>query len=593
MEGYQAAKVRWSIQISPTGQFLGLVHHHPAKDVMIPAVRATSNPLSCTAGDNFIYSVGATDVGRGVEYAQDRHDAFLDVLSKLAHPAAKAIHTFLSDPNRPLFLPMGSDLTPEQALRVLEADPVESKGKINFPSLVDRKQLTPDPKVLGAYACIVAGARHTHPGEASSVITCAASPKDRVLFEVVGHPEWWMDPQVQKFHRARIRIKNAAGDITGQCSLCLQEGSLARLFVSPVSTGNLISFNAPAWQRFGRKKGLNAPTCIDCAANFSRGMEDLVGNEGTCRSRKDMTLLWWPTDPKDPDPWPLLDIILSTMKDEDDQPTVSEEEREAALKALSDGHFAVLGKLEGRASLLRYARIEGREAAANLRRWREEVRSTPFQKVARFLTHEGKKTKGNVSLVNQFEFLVCLWVLAGEEPFPREIRHIERLLRQDPSQLDSYVNHIRQKCLAYLRAQENPMLFRTPTEEFAYWLGCAFARANSLQIRRSKPQRPIGITSLDAASRDPVLAYKLALQHGTYRRKSGVAEDGLVREFSNNAFNALNDVVSPTRFNRQEQMVFLLAYQAQSQRELEAAKAAKADKAAKATETAETATPNK
>jgi len=475
---------------------------------------------------------------------QKRHAAYREVLASLDHPAARVIEKFLNDPERPLLYPLGLDVSDEEFTAICAAEPIPE-------FVVGMRVKKTDHDWLGKLACVVAGTKATHPTGNGPAVRVSMTGDTLAIIEVEGHPQWWLDPEVQRVHARRLRAKDLRGADSsekGTCSLCGQSDmSLVRLFPSFSTLGKLISFKGTAWCSHTREQAFNCPTCPDCVTLVIRGANDALGDAGTTFADGDLILCWWAEDPQGPQPWTLVEAIL-------DRET-AETDREKALTDLPDGHVAVFRKLLGRTGLYRYAPVTGAVVARNLRAWRETCGGSSPAQMAAKLSHFGERSPkgGNKNEIAQHRVDLCLLLLGAREVGARDKAHIEVLLAQSP--LTGLAAH-RRNYWNFLQYLINPESHMTNSETFAEHLGRAMGAATDIHYRKAKRKDP------------DKKVYSLWEQEGELCRKNPrrtmfILHDYLdypaVRKEFNLATNMMGDTC-PTTFNPAEQVFFLRGF---------------------------------
>ena len=270
--GYKEEPFVGILRLSAAGK---LVEAKDATTVVVPDLprRATIRPRF--GADSFCYTFGLPadaapdpDSGLGVDDLFALPKPRLRQAAYRAELAARkaaggslgcvaaAIEAFLDDPARPLVVPyVGTKPDNVEAVRALAAkghpDPTQDH-EIHILAALNNKGKRKKGTIGG-----------------------------RILFEVEGHEQWWLDPI--------LRAEGAAGDPNDpvqQCQCCLQEAPIARLVkgsrLGPGGVLQLISFNDPATTSYGRKQAHNASICGPCAHRFTQGLERLGSNDVTC-----------------------------------------------------------------------------------------------------------------------------------------------------------------------------------------------------------------------------------------------------------------------------------------------------------------------
>lgn len=582
--GYERTTVKWVLRIDQDGRFLGLDALSDPRTLLVPKMKRNSDVTAYTAIDNFIYTLGAGGAGRETSWVTVRHQAFRDVLATIDHPAARAIERFIDNPNRPLIVPLGSDLTDALWNEYVAAKPTTEGEVRGLKPLVARGQLVAEH--LGEWRCVLANARAHHKAPAT-ILRIAASPDVRFYIAVDGIPESWLtDEAVARVHRGRLSESNDSDDATDTagwaCSLCGEKKTLARLFPPSSKIGALVSFNAPAWCGYGLTRGHNAPTCTDCAEGIATGLDSMIGNtEYHRRWSKDGHLLWWPTDPNAPAPWPLFDKAID--------PAASPEEREAALAQFTDGHFASLERLLARAALRRYVYVDADELRRTIRRWNEhctptltsEKHASPVWLMAGAMKPKGldpnQKRKDKDPEQDRNTEAVYLALVGGEQerPPPRVTNPLHRLLNNAMPDIGSYTNQRRRGFLAFagvpfdLGHTLEPTMERTdtdpldieanmkPGERAAFNLGRLFARAEFLQRVTSGPQR----THFEAAMRNPRRVLDVLDRYVGRRINGKTREDTLAAALQT---RTTKEMGLPARLNASECLAFRHGYYQQT-----------------------------
>lgn len=456
LPNYSPSNVKWSLRITAKGEFIELLSHKPPREVMVPTGgRSGSNPYAYSGFDTALYSLGRKDPKRPDTWTEERHEAFKQVLREGPGEGAKAILTYLENNLR------------DEDLQEL------------------------------------------------------ASNSGFIFIEVEGFENWITEPEWQEYHSTRVLMKSRNGKpaVVGQCSLCLQEKELLRLFPEPRGH-KLITFNAPAWRSYGHDAAFNAPTCASCVGKVTKGFEYIFSNHGLSNSWSEGYLItWWPTDASAPEPFPLLKVIFHRE--------TSEEDRERALIQLSkaDGHMALMSKLGGfksknRTAVRRHHQVKGAEVVTRLRRWLDTVgTSNPWHAAYQFLRKESEDR-------TPFEIQLYLHLISGE-PFPardmRRLLHLDathpkdshfregltQFLTNQPTEYTVPDNIEEEEGFAAFFAGHQPASHHSSKDKFSLYMGMLFGRAESLQWRATKPQRTIYDTSFKTASRDAERAWEV------------------------------------------------------------------------------------
>lgn len=572
--GYEQTAVTWVLRITADGQFVGLTSHETPKSLFVPKTKRTSGIKAGTGIDNFIYTVGAGDDLNG---SIERCAAFREVLTTIDHPAATAVLTFLQSPTRPLILPLGSDLTDDQFTVLMQAEPVPGARK----PLVSRGALV--EAQIPAWRSIVSNAEANHPdvSKASEVVRCAATPETRFEIEVEGHPNWLVSPEVAAVHRARLDGSNAVvkkkSSLDGwMCSLCYQRLPLARLFPESSRLGVLCSFNEAAWNGYGLSQGYNAPTCVECAENIALGLDNIAADKGlTHRLSKEGYLLWWPKNPSDPAPWPLLKAAMD--------PAATEAEREAALVQITDGHFASVEKFMKRLALRRYVTIEAETLRKNVRRWnkhctpalKSEKDAEPVWLMAMAVTPNTHKDSPKIE---QSIEVLYLSLIGDELPPPRALAPVQLAMKLTGHDFN-FVNRRRAAFLAFAgesfgieeehmsdapQADTEPLAVEaryTGTLLAMFNAGRLFARLDLLQRIKSKPQRSLEFThTRDMLKAPETTINAIYRKYGTSRSRNGKEyTDPQVVTF----MQRIDDAGLPSKPDMEEQNAFLHGFRAQ------------------------------
>lgn len=557
--GYTENKVEVTIRIDAEGQFLG-VDTTPQKALLPFNTPARTRGVSALCVDNLVYTLGISDLGKDLVYAQTRHQAFLQTLQKIAHPGAKAVLAFLTDPRRPIFLPLGSEITADQIEIVRWSPPIHDGFTGNPPVLVDKSnRLTSDSTVLGLYACVVLSAIESHPTGIAEFISFKAKTKSIVLIEVEGFPQWWLSPEAQQSHQQKRQETNANGKEEAQqmCSLCGQVRVLTRTFDKSVKSCSLISFQQSAWCSYNLEQAYNAPTCVGCAAKLTAGLNDVLGSKILTKPlSKERFLCWWTKSFTDPNPWELLEGIFKDPKN----PVFWDQ--------FTDTHFAIFTKGKGRLSVRGYGQIPVDVLRHSLYHWTNAGLDNVWA-VAAALTKEGEATSVNESEVAKIQEQLYRALFFQTPLSPNLLHRTENLLRRDCFTLESPTN---QRRIAILRFAGYPEYFMipnltklAPTEQFAFLMGRALACAEECQKRRSnyKIQRSLRHTHFEAALVRPHIAGELVRKHGKYRTKQGqVRDQPQAHEFMLQAFTAVGGE-APTTYNSKERSLFNFGYQTQ------------------------------
>jgi hypothetical protein len=544
--GYAPQSVDAVLLLSETGAFRSLTPVD-ARVEMLPVYTHGVRVCANTAVDNVYYTLGAGGYGRGPDAAIERAKAFLDVVVGIDHPAARAIAAFRNDPGRPLIAPLGGDLTPEQVEALRRVPPSIETGILPRGTLLKRGELTDDPVVLRRFASVLANAEASHPdpsaaksmGVTGSFLTSEAT----LLFEVEGHPRWWLDPVVVATHQRRMQALNDGekGSVSGGCSICGQSAPLARTFPA-VSLGGpscLVSFNAAGWRGYGRDQAYNAPTCTTCASSLGLGFDDLLSDPSARFSLKDLdhTLLLWGDQGG---LWETFEAALDLWA----PPEIRESALQHLLSATSV-RFAIVQKTKMRLALRGFAPIDVGELASRIRRWWDALLPVEAEidaivsrvgepKPGRFLwglsctatRSGGKQGKSDrapalarealyQALLTGF-FPVSLYRKLGSWPLEEPDRFVNRRRRA----LHTWASGLMENLVTPAP---------TPLERYAYYLGRAFRVAERCQARRSAPQKTIRHTRYRSCSTNPALAYAVISENIAIRisaKKMGTSARG-------------------------------------------------------------------
>jgi len=521
--GYEEYAFSHVLHLDTEGAFLRFEELEKPRKENIPTFgRAGSAPVTHTAFDKATYAFGAGPADRDEEWVAVRHQAYREVNNAIDHGACRAISAFLDNPDRPLIGPEDCPLgTP---------DYVVPEGK-------------------------------------------------RVLIEVQGYPQWWTDAPVANAHAARLEIVNEKNGAAPNfaCLLCGSESGLARLFpFSKKLAGSFVTFNKFAWEGYGMAKGYNAPTCTDCAACIAIGLDDICARPGHLVTgkksyMKDRYLAWWPTDPRAPALWPLLEIALDSKR--------ADEEREEAIGQITDGHFASFSKLKTRLSLRRYMPTSADEVRARILRWNELCNASLWV-MAGSLTQSGLKI-GEVDFDHaaRMELLACM-LIGGEAAMPGVLRAVTRYVKTSLPDLESHTNTRRAGFLAWAGdpldtgapmslpspgSDEPPDLFTlvngeermSPSQRGMLNLGRCLVRADSLQRRRGvKVQKPVIATYYREALVRPQRSVGLLERYAQSKDRDGIPRpDKAFDEYMSRLCRVL-----PKRPNYDDQDAFRVGY---------------------------------
>lgn len=496
-DNYNKATISWVLRITEKGEFLGFEKCKTKRKILIPKPPASNQVWANTAVCNSIYTLGVGGPQHSDTYAVDRARAYRDMLKSLTHPVARAIEKFLDHPERPLIVPLRWKLDPKQQALVVGAAPVVRAQK--QPALAITK-FTEDSEVLGALACVLSGAKATHPNPDAEIMFSAASWTDKILVEVEGYPEWWLSSEIQTVHRNRLAVRETR--VTrGDCSLCgAEDVPLARLFPK-TGIGMLISFNSAAYQGYGWKQGLNAQTCTSCVSHIGKGLSNLVSEDTVNYLSGDLVACWWGEDPQVGSPWPLLQTVLDKK--------VTDEVREAALESLARdfpvSHLAIFSKMMSRAALYRYALISGDVLVSRLRRWLQVMGPVSVWEMSHALDLSNSDSPRGTKQAETY-----LLLLGGREIYPGDSHDIMSLILQGGHPF-RYPNTLRRAYWHFLQDQEHSM---SPNETCNYWMGFAFAKAENIQIARTHPQTTISGSYGATAATRPEIALDIISRYG-------------------------------------------------------------------------------
>lgn len=518
LEGYTLKKTRHVLRISVNGEFRSLTDER--RTSRLPTMPRSANIVPYTGMDTYGYTLCVGRPDRDLDYAQDRHEAYKEMLSLADSDEARAILAFLASPNRPVIVPVDPKITDEGRKRLIE------------------------------------NAKSAHHDPDNAEVLIVPDSCDSVLYIEVGEdPSWHMKPHWQKYHKARLNAQNTKkGEVRGTCSLCLEEAILARTF--PKGVLKPVTFNAKAWESYGKSQAYNAPTCTSCAHLFMSGLNSIVSTKGSRRVVDDKWFLWWSDNHEDPPLFDLLDTILDKE--------VSDGDRSEALDAITDGHFAVIEKMQGRAAVQRYFETSAEKVKANIRRWMDSIGP-------RGLWEMGHVLKDSVPAVKHPNayMMVCLDLIADVRLPPAMLQRSRNLSIKDGA--DRRLTPL----LDYLQAPTPPDLHLplsesmddfnlpdnlNPLSQCAFLYGVAFGRAERNQRLASNPNRTIRDTSFDRASKHPFECSRVCERH--HKAGSRYGADKMLQDLLSAASDAFLKAGCPETFNAQTQQFFHMGYRA-------------------------------
>lgn len=552
-DDYRSVKVSHVLRITPEGDYISFDEEE--RKVLVPHIGRRANVLPKTLIDDFTYVFGTGKVGHSVDKATQRYDAYTQMLRLCPGKMAESILKFLDNPDRPLFIPFGSELT-EEALETMlktEARPGKASG-----TLMKKDVLTSDEKVRAAYACLVENARANHPGENPSVVAMSLAAKATVFIEVVGLEGSHLDPEVQQHHCDRVDADDLKGKPRVEpCSLCFEERAVARKFPS-MKGYQLISFNHDAWCAYERKQGHNVPTCTSCVRKMTKGFGAVLEIKAHKIGLGDgsTTFLWW-SEGLGQAPADLFDKIMSWE--------TSDEDREEAISALPERSYIVLlEKGVGRAAVQRFHTIDGDGLRRRIRKWLRVMGPVEPWKVAEEMAirrFDGEPFAPS-DLVDSKAHLYLV-LLAGEIPYEWRIRLVQKsILGRFPGHKERLTNREspfpstearRRRLLSFLRNDDTylyiedtedtmtdedtteideggdtefkedplpePPDFYTWTERYHFILGLMLGRAASNQRSYGKTTVPFS-ESLKIACRGRRQAVEIIRRYSTFRMRT-------------------------------------------------------------------------
>lgn len=499
-EGYKEREVRTIIRLRTDGTFVDRTVL-PAKEprtVLLPYTQRSSGIVADLI-DNHEYVFGAGAPGRAADDATRRAEAYTENLRQYDHPATRAILRYLE--GAPPIVPIGDTATPELIAALEAAEPQVGSVPLSHAAKATLKKR----EWLGHWASTLQSARQTSPTADPPTYTPDV-PSGLVLFEVEGHPEWWMD---EVFLAAKRSARSATqGDVRGRCSLCYREDQpLARLLdPTSISKGpSISSFNIASFTAFNREQNYTAPTCQDCAGQMVRGFNAIVDTPHTAKVNPADTyhaLLWWaPT--LSLDLWgSIFDVALSTYTDaaRTERPR---EERLAALDRIPpESYFLDVRRNERRLAFLRHAYVTRAALTERLRAAVEaDLDFNHTVKALSLLTAGGGETGEKAASTHWREALV-IDLLGGEPLGPRDVRHILNVRRETES---AYARDHLTRLIVYLNRGAALMPKREPTpEEVACTaLGRALAHVDRVQYLQNRAAVPHSKILLRAAVQSP------------------------------------------------------------------------------------------
>lgn len=379
----------------------------------LPTVSRGSNIRANSYYDTFQYALGCGAPGMGVKAAEARYVAYQVRLSALAEtmPEAEALEDWLTDPARPLLLPLGKGATQEVVDRLFEIEPKVSKLKKVKTStgVMKRGEVVADEVILGAWACVLHNAIHNHPGfrrGETEIIVLPETPKSYFI-PLIGDQgvESLTTPSADlvNAHKAYIQSKKMKKNTAekAQCGLCGAVSLPVRLHKDAGGKMKVMSFNAPAWNAYGKTQGYNAPTCETCAEDIAAALYRLRAS-GSLAKRTygtDREAIWFHYEGGTP--LPLISRILDG-------------EITATDWSFTDGVFVETKLNSKRLVIMGFYPYNGEALARRLHRWRALGLQDPFR-AAFLLGHRGHAHRpSDDPLFTEANLRLHRWLATGD-----------------------------------------------------------------------------------------------------------------------------------------------------------------------------------
>lgn len=518
-EGYKEREIRTIIRLRTDGTFVDATVR-PAKEpltVTLPYTQRSSGYYADVV-DNYEYVFGAGAPGRDPKDALERGRAYRAHLARFDHPATRAILRFLA--TAPPVVPLG-DTSPE-IIAAVESTPRKTG---DVPQNHAAKATLKKPEWIAFWACTLDGAR-LQAGQATAPIYTEDLPRGFVLFEVEGHPEWWMDAVFQADKKAARSASQ--GDVLGRCSLCYRTNQpLARLLDSTtLSKGpSISSFNVPSFTAFNRAQNYTAPTCQECAGQMVRGFNAITEAPHTAKMTPASVyhaLLWWDATLA-LDLWgSIFDVALDA-----DRPRT---ERLAALDRIpAESYFLDVRQNERRLAFLRHAYVTRNALHARLRRAIEA--NLDFNRAVKALCAVGSgadRDENNSGNATKDKKLAVFWreallidLIGGE---PLGARDVRAIWDAASTARRPYNQRAIRALIAYLQPGEIYMQPSTPEEIAAFALGRAIAHVDRVQYRNNQAAVPHSATMLRRAQQQPAHVRTRLMDRSWYRAKTSTGK---------------------------------------------------------------------
>ena len=337
LSGYGPARMAAVLRMAQDGRYLGIdiIDKKKPREVLAPKAPAVATPWANTGVHNAIYGLGLSDLAHvdDLDYATDRHDAFLAVLGMSDALGFQVLRRFTDRDDRPFLLFVG-----------------KAEG-------AEIEKLTEAARKLG------------YTGEP---VLVPVEPSAPLLFEIEGMPDWHLDPKLVKLHQQRLGKHNSKGepDQEARCSLCDEIGPIARTWPKS-KVGALVSFNDLSLCAHGKTQSYVAQTCVDCAEAVTLGIETVA----TVASRYcgASIILWWRDGAEPGGLWPLFNVVMD--------PCEPEATRRAAISqiaAAGETTLVCMQKNMARIAVKRAYRVNGADVAHRLESWLAEMGSFGF-----------------------------------------------------------------------------------------------------------------------------------------------------------------------------------------------------------------------
>lgn len=252
--GYLKMPIKWIIDLDLNGNFLGMVstssesgkRRDRGKEYLAPHVGKTSGIKSRLLAENGEYVLGIARDEKNLKKAKKRHQAFIEQIRRCAddtqEPNVIAVLSFLNK------LPLAEHEIPE------DFDPSDNatfRVEGIFPMHLDL--------IMKYWTKAAGGEGQEKAGKETKLLPCIVCGRVKPVLK-----------------RLPIKIKGIPGK---------QRSGLA-----------IISANAPAFESYGLKESLIAPTCQDCAERFSKAANALIEGKITHLTMGLLIYIFWTRD---------------------------------------------------------------------------------------------------------------------------------------------------------------------------------------------------------------------------------------------------------------------------------------------------------